>query len=219
MTSITKKYLKVMEACGYIQKKGRNDFHKYNYAMAADVLEKVNEACVANGIATIANVELVDIKDVTTAKGNVEKLATVKTTYTLICTDTGETLTISGMGSGQDAGDKAIMKAETASAKYAWMLSMNISTGDDPEADTGVDERMANVKPHYSKNAPVNRKANVPADAPKDIITFGKYVGKSLHEIVKTDRAYVQRVADGDWQGFGAIAREVLEANPEGDAA
>lgn len=217
MTSIAKKYVKVMEACGYIQKKGRNDFHRYNYAMAADVLEKVNEACVANGIATVANVEVLSIDNVTTAKGNTEKLATVKTTYTLICTDTGEAMQISGIGSGQDAGDKAIMKAETASAKYAWMLSMNISTGDDPEADTGVDERMANNKATNSK-AKTNKSASS-ADAQKGIFTFGKYNGQALSDVVKTDRNYLRQVAEGDWKGFGAIAQQVLDANPEGSAA
>ena len=206
-----------MEACGYIQKKGRNDFHRYNYAMASDVLEKVNEACVANGIATLANVEVISILDVTTNKGNIEKLATVRTTYTLMCTDTGETMQISGVGSGQDAGDKAIMKAETASAKYAWMLSMNISTGDDPEADTSVDERMNGVKNDVKKDS--GKKTTLASEEKTDIITFGKYKGQSLKEIVKTDRNYVKSVADGDWQGYGGVANAVLEANPEQNVA
>lgn len=217
MTSIAKKYVKVMEACGYIQKKGRNDFHRYNYAMASDVLEKVNEACVANGIATLANVEVISIFDVTTNKGNIEKLATVRTIYTLMCTDTGETMQISGIGSGQDAGDKAIMKAETASAKYAWMLSMNISTGDDPEADTSVDERMNGVKNDVKKGS--GKKTTPVPEEKNDIITFGKYKGQSLKEIVKTDRNYVKSVADGDWQGYGAVANAVLEANLEENIA
>ena len=32
------------------------------------------------------------------------------------------------------------MKAQTAAIKYAFMLSLCIATGDDPEADTGTDE-------------------------------------------------------------------------------
>ena len=215
MTSIAKKYVKVMEACGYIQKKGRNDFHRYNYAMASDVLEKVNEACVANGIATVANVEVISILDVTTNKGNIEKLATVRTTYTLICIDTGETMQISGIGSGQDAGDKAIMKAETASAKYAWMLSMNISTGDDPEADTAIDEKMNGVKADSKKSSTTKKNTSntgtLSADSQNEPLTFGKYKGKSMTEIITIDRNYIKQIADGDWQGMGAVAKEMLE--------
>ena len=35
---------------------------------------------------------------------------------------------------------EAVMKAQTAAIKYAFMLSLCIATGDDPEADTGTDE-------------------------------------------------------------------------------
>jgi hypothetical protein len=138
---IASKLVKVMDACHYVQKLGKNTFHNYKYAMAADVLEKVNKALVENGLAAIVVPELIEFKDVTTKKGDVERLATVKTTITLLDSESGETLTLIGLGSGQDNGDKAIMKAQTASIKYAWMLSLQISTGDDPEADEGVDER------------------------------------------------------------------------------
>ena len=47
------------------------------------------------------------------------------------------------IGSGQDAGDKAVMKAQTAAIKYAYMLSLCIATGDDPEADSKTDENSA----------------------------------------------------------------------------
>lgn len=58
----------------------------------------------------------------------------------LLDAETGETVTITGLGSGQDSGDKAVMKAQTAAIKYAYLLSMAISTGDDPEADIKTDQ-------------------------------------------------------------------------------
>ena len=61
---------------------------------------------------------------------------------TLIDAESGETVSCSGIGSGQDPGDKAAMKACTASLKYAWMMTLAMATGDDPEADSGVDLRM-----------------------------------------------------------------------------
>ena len=143
MKQIAAKLVQVMADCAYIQKSGVNDFHRYNYATAADVLEKVNTSLVKHGIAVTAQAELVDLRDVLTQKGGSDRLATVKTTLTLIDAESGEVLSCSGLGSGQDPGDKASMKACTASLKYAWMMTLAIATGDDPEADSGVDQRTA----------------------------------------------------------------------------
>lgn len=143
MSKIAEKLVKIMAECAYIQKSGTNDFHRYRYATAADVMEKVNAALVKYGVAAIVTPELYDFRDVTNLKGNVEHLATVRTTLTLIDAESGESVSVVGLGSGQDVGDKAIMKAQTAALKYAYMLSLAISTGDDPEADSGVDERSS----------------------------------------------------------------------------
>ena len=143
MKAIAKKLVQVMADCSYIQKSGTNDFHRYKYATAADVLEKVNASLVKHGVAVTAQAELIDLREVTTAKGNIERLATVRTTLTLIDADSGESMVCSGLGSGQDPGDKASMKACTASLKYAWLMTLAIATGDDPEADASVDQRMA----------------------------------------------------------------------------
>lgn len=143
MKSIAKKLVKVMSDCDYVQKDGKNDFHNYKYVSAANILVKVNEALVKNGLASFATPELISFEDVKTIKGNTEHLATVKMIVTVMDIDSDETIQIIGLGSGQDVGDKAIMKAQTAALKYAWMLTLNISTGDDPEADSSVDERMS----------------------------------------------------------------------------
>ena len=143
MKAIAKKLVLVMSDCAYVHKSGTNEFHRYRYATAADVLEKVNASLVKHGVAVTAQAELIDLREVTTAKGNVERLATVRTTLTLVDSDSGEAMVSSGIGSGQDPGDKAAMKACTASLKYAWMMTLAMATGDDPEADSTVDQRMA----------------------------------------------------------------------------
>lgn len=143
MKLIAAKLTKIMQACAYVQKTGYNDFHKYKYATAADVLEKANEAMVENKVACHVVPKLIEFRDVTTKKGDIEHLATIEATVNLIDSESGETLQLVGMGSGQDAGDKAIMKAQTAAVKYAWMMSLNISTGDDPEADENTDKAAA----------------------------------------------------------------------------
>ena len=83
----------------------------------------------------------------------------MKTTLTLIDSESGETVSCSGIGSGQDPGDKASMKACTASIKYAYMLTLAMATGDDPEADNGVDQRMASEVP----SVPPQNKQEPPA--------------------------------------------------------
>lgn len=140
MQKLAKKLIDIMQECAYVTKNGVNNFHKYKYATSADVLEKVNAAMVKHGVCTIAIPEIVSIDEITTAKGNVERLATVKINITFVDKDSEDSITITGLGSGQDAGDKAVMKAQTAAIKYAYMLSFAIATGDDPEADSKTDQ-------------------------------------------------------------------------------
>ena len=123
-TNIAKKLLAVMAECAYVAKNGLNSFHKYKYATAEDVLQKVNEALTKNKIACVAVPELIEFTDVTNLKGNTEHLATVRVEISLVDSDSGEEVKIYGIGSGQDAGDKAVMKAQTAATKYAYMLSL-----------------------------------------------------------------------------------------------
>ena len=143
MKNIAAKLVKIMADCAYVQKNGLNDFHHYRFATASDVLEKVNASLVKNNVASVVVSELIDMVDTTNQSGKIEHLATVKTNLTLIDCDSGESLTLVGLGSGADVGDKAIMKAQTASLKYAYLMSLAIATGDDPEADSQTDVRNA----------------------------------------------------------------------------
>lgn len=141
MKNIAAKLVLIMNDCSYIQKSGFNEYHHYKFASASDVLEKVNASLVRNNVASIVVADLEDMRDTVNQAGKTEHLATVRTNLTLIDCDSGESLTVVGLGSGQDIGDKAVMKAQTASLKYAFMLSLAISSGDDPEADAQTDIR------------------------------------------------------------------------------
>lgn len=138
--SMTKKMVAIMNECGYVAKNGVNQYHHYNYATAEDVLKKVNIALTKHGVASLVLPELISYEDVITQKGSTEHLATVKVTIELLDMESGECVRLCGLGSGQDAGDKAVMKAQTAAIKYAYMMSLCIATGDDPEADATTDE-------------------------------------------------------------------------------
>ena len=160
MKELAKKLSKVMQECSHIQKNGTNSYHGYRYATSADVLERVNESLVKNGIASAAHPELVSMENVTNARGTTEHLATVSMAIELTDTESGDTCTIYGIGSGQDVGDKAVMKAETAAIKYAYLLSLAVSTGDDPEADARTDERMEGSD---NRPRPANQSQPAPA--------------------------------------------------------
>ena len=142
-TKIAKKLVNIMIECGHIAKNGLNSYHQYKYATAEDVLLKVNTALTKNKIASVVIKEIASMVDVANLKGNTEHLVTVNVQIKLIDSESGECVDLFGIGSGQDAGDKAVMKAQTAAIKYAYMMSLCIATGDDPEADTKTDENSS----------------------------------------------------------------------------
>lgn len=142
MQKLAAKLVSVMKEVSYVEKKGTNEYHRYSYATSADVLQKINAALTKYNICSVTLPEIIRCSEVVTNKGNTEHLVTVKLDVMLTDADSGEVVTITGLGSGQDSGDKAVMKAQTAALKYAYLLSMAISTGDDPEADSKTDEAM-----------------------------------------------------------------------------
>ena len=145
MKAIAGKLVQVMAECSQVRKNGLNDFHHYKYATSADVLEKVNAALVKFKIASIVTPEVLQSSEVQNSKGNIEQRVTVRITVTLLDADSGESVQLVGLGSGQDGGDKAVMKAQTAAIKYAFLMGLAISTNDDPEADSRTDEGMSNT--------------------------------------------------------------------------
>lgn len=143
MQNLASKLVKIMSECALIQKNGVNSFHNYRYVMASDLMEKVNAALVKYDVASVVNSEIIDMRDSVSKSGSTEHLVTIRTKVTLIDCASSETLTIEGLGSGADVADKAVAKALTSSLKYAYMMTLNIATGDDPEADVETDRRNA----------------------------------------------------------------------------
>ena len=153
MQKIASKLIQVMAECSQIPKNGVNDFHHYRYATSADVLEKVNSALVKHKLASVVTPEVVQASEVLNSKGNAEQRVTVKVTITLVDAESGESVLLVGLGSGQDVGDKAVMKAQTAAIKYAYLMSLAISTNDDPEADSRTDENSSRREPSTANSS------------------------------------------------------------------
>ena len=134
--------------CARVGKDGANGFHHYRYATAANVLAHVNDALCAHGIAVIdTHPEILSSEGV-----GKERVVTARVTIVVADTESEERAVFRGLGSGSDTGDKAVMKAQTAALKYAWLTAFSISTGDDPEADENTDRRAEGQGQGHNQN-------------------------------------------------------------------
>jgi len=140
IASLAGKLVNIMGACSHVQKKGVNTFHKYSYVMASDVMEALNKACVDQGVACIPRFTKTDEAAKTQRSGQPATIVTVTAEVYLIDSTTGASLVVKALGTGEDAGDKAVAKAQTMAIKYALMSLCLISSGDDPEGDSTTDE-------------------------------------------------------------------------------
>lgn len=143
------KLARASQAVARVPKDGTNRGQGYRFTSAAAVLTRVNAALVAEGLAVVAVVpEIVSVE----GSGR-ERLVTVRVSIT-VADDTGASVTFVGLGSGMDVGDKAVMKAQTAATKYAWLGGLSISMGDDPEADDETDRRTGSSTSGPRRTAP-----------------------------------------------------------------
>lgn len=135
---------KLTEACnavGGVEKKGRNEFQRYNYVKAADVAKAIRHELFERRILLTCDEKEITEKDVPTNNGGTIRVLTLKVEYTLRDGDSAETLTMTAFGVAMDSGDKAIYKAKTGALKY-FLRTLGIipDERDDPEFDESVDE-------------------------------------------------------------------------------
>ena len=148
------KLCQVMQACAVVPKDKQNPQQHYKYASSDAVLEKANPAFVAAGLATVYDLRILDRQPRTTGAGGMWELCTVLARLTIIDSETGATIQSDGIGQGYDGGDKALSKAQTQARKYALLLALNISTGEDPEADGRTDKAQIPAIPCKKCRAP-----------------------------------------------------------------
>jgi hypothetical protein len=212
--SLAKKLAEVAREVSYVQKDGANAFHKYRYASAAAVLEKVNQAFSSRNIATFPSVDVLENVTVATKQGEA-RLVTVRVKVRLVDGETGETDTLEGLGSGSDNGDKAVMKAQTAGIKYAYMLGFSISTGDDPEADASTDEATSAAPqraPVESVTAPKRDAAPSPGYDSSLTMRFGPAKGVPISDMGPQDLAFYINAAE---RGIADPSKAQWKANTE----
>lgn len=113
-----------------VEKKGRNDEHKYNYIRASDVVAVAQRLFTKWRI--IPQLSYDYVHDSQPERMGITRLVA---TLTLINPDDSEDRIQWGTypGAGQDGGDKGPYKAMTGAAKYAFTMACLFEPTDDPE--------------------------------------------------------------------------------------
>lgn len=147
MSNSSKKSLiaKLAEACdavGGIEKKGRNEFQKYNYVKAADVAKAIRHEFFERGILVIIDEkEWKQERMIKTNSGGEVPLMCLKGEVTFR-DETSVLGPFGAFGTAFDTGDKALYKAKTGLLKYALRgIGLIPDEKDDPEFDESVDEQ------------------------------------------------------------------------------
>lgn len=134
-----------------LKKDATNEFHKYDYVSAGNVLQALAPLMAEENIALISETLEVTVDD---------KVYMPKYRFTFVCGDTGfmfpcvwfgETVHTSNKGARDD---KALNKAATISQKYFLLKTFLIATGDDPDGDRGDAGRKPQKKQRKPKAKP-----------------------------------------------------------------
>lgn len=141
----------VMNEMSTIAKRGRNDFHKYDYATEADFVHAIRPLLQKHGLVITPQMDMPTMST-PDEKGNVVATALVKFTITNIDYPE-ERVETSVLGQGSDKLDKAVYKLMTGAKKYFMALTFMIATGDDPENE-GPSPNRRPVSKKSAKAAP-----------------------------------------------------------------
>ena len=136
--NLREKFAEVRRRLGYVQKRGHNERHNYNYVTAADLAGSVGDILAELGVVVIPQLQSISTEP---PRSSSERIARIVMNYRFVDARSGEELTVRVAGEGADAGDKAPYKAMTGALKYALLQSFLLATGDDP--DERADSRAA----------------------------------------------------------------------------
>ena len=172
MKALLKALAAVQKDITPVEKKGRNEYHKYDYATEADFLAMIRPLLAKHGLVITSSVK---------AESNADQLSKVSVAFTVWHVESGESVEAVSVGYGQDAADKGVYKAMTGATKYFFAKFFQIPTGDDPEQDNGAvaqtwqatpqDDPPFDNEPQYAAPAATGDKPKVE----KTCITCGKH--------------------------------------------
>jgi hypothetical protein len=189
-----------------IEKNGKNDFHKYEYLMEADVKRAVNAAFQKHGLAVVGTtMKLLD--------GSKFDATMVHVSLTVASVDGPGSATFEGIGGGTDKGDKSIFKAIAGAVKYACTTGLLIAAGGDPEADEATDRKPAARTESSKEEAPAKSAPKAAKSSSKEpsISDLREKVAaaKTLEDLTKI-RATVSAAARTGGEGADELKAEYV---------
>lgn len=155
-----------------MEKKGHNDFNKYQYLKEAQVTELFHELFVKHKVHFDHSVIEKSTIQVPGKSGSLQNFVTVEVSYAFIDVESGEKVVGTMPGQGLDSGDKAIYKAVTGAVKYIFMKRFNIPTGDEPEQESPEMGKKSQLQHHQESDEPFESK---PKKQPKTNQTIPKF--------------------------------------------
>lgn len=157
--SLVRKLAEVMALVHHVPKRGRNDFHKYDYATEADIANTVRQALAARHVMLVPSV-LGETRHPVGEKGSV--LTVLEMEMEFLDGETGETLLKPWRGYGSDKEDKGGYKAMTGAEKYFLLKTFLMPTGDDPEAEDPRHARRGRPRQAAEASSLANEEDNAP---------------------------------------------------------
>jgi hypothetical protein len=147
--NIATKIHALMKNNPYMQKDVDSKELRYKYLSSEAVMDKIQPSLIDLGLIALPEFETISDANYTTQKGAIWNRIRVKLTLQVVDIVSGEYCTVSGEGGGTDSGDKAVAKAQTQASKNLWCKLLNVSIGNDPEADPNTDKQQFTPVQNY----------------------------------------------------------------------
>lgn len=178
---LVQKLHEVAKELDFMEKRGRNDHHHYDYVQAVDVTRSVRDKLIERNIIVIPASRGAEH----TPMSNGSLLTTVRLSYEFVDTETGQSIVVPWTGVGADkGGDKGIYKAYTGGLKYMLLTLFLIPTTDDPERDGFTDSGNA-AAPASGQHKDDQRPAapTIPQDRAVDILKRAIACGMAEYDL------------------------------------
>jgi ERF superfamily len=163
-SKIALKLVAAMKAIDAVGKRGHNVKHDYDYVKAADVANEVRKALNDAGIAFTYSLVREEHWEKPTLSGGLLYFCQLIVEMSFIDSETGESLSVNGVGWGTDTMDKAPYKAMTGALKYGLRMNFLIPDESDPENDAGQKELPVQTQSIQRKSEKMRQPENLDAE-------------------------------------------------------
>lgn len=220
--TLTEKLCEVGTELTWVQKRGKNTFHGYNYATEADLVLAIRMLLYQRKVFLYPHVLSVKRESWTDDKGKRKSITDMEIKWEWKDGETGESQFSMMPGCGEDGGDKGTYKAITGSEKYLILKTFLIPTYDDAEQMAPTDKkalqkRVGTEKAAEMKAAKAAREAPSEEEAKKELLK-GQVLFIRLPERFQGEYAavYGKPIADAGMENFLNDCNAARFKGPEG---